>query len=355
MEMGLAFIAFIITIPWASVAKGIRVTFSYCLRALSRQPGSRNAKQDSQTSSAQSKKDSLRFLTDALEGFQKAQCWFMLATNIASIVVLKNGGLDPSSLQELYNTYVFIKVVAIGGYLPITFTLLNLHMINKISWYPIGLSTATVALAITTLSLSHKSFTPTVEDFGSITSAASQGGPNSCASQNLAAYCYSRRKEGKYFGFNASSSGSGANNILAFCLVTLAIIIIDHFCRSKDRQQTNLNRLILKKLHIDPSKPLFPHAGTVLRVGTPVFYFVFFGLYVYCFYLFIEDLIWFGEKNVYHPTWGFGQVIAVLVWMPTLFDYAWVQTRSCSLSLLFYKALPKRSSSPLYFMCPHIS
>lgn len=60
----------------------------------------------------------------------------MMATNIAGFVVEKKGGLDPDSLQELYETYIFIKVIAVGGYLPITFTLLNLHMIKELSWYP---------------------------------------------------------------------------------------------------------------------------------------------------------------------------------------------------------------------------
>ena len=56
----------------------------------------------------------------------------MLATNIAGLIVQKKGGLAPKSIQELYNTYVFIKVIAIGGYLPITFGLLTLRMLNKV-------------------------------------------------------------------------------------------------------------------------------------------------------------------------------------------------------------------------------
>ena len=327
--MGLALIAFLLTVPWVSMAKGIRACFVSRLRALSPQRGSRKSSQRTQTPSSNndtSKKDTQdsKPLTRALDSFQKAQCWFMLATNIAGLIVEKSGGLDPDSLQQLYNTYVLIKVIAIGGFLPITFTLLNLHMIRKLSWYPIALSIATIAVAIATLKSGNASFTPTTDDFASITSSLTQEPVDACGSQNLVPLCYSPRRDDS-FGFNASSSGSSADDILIFCLITLAIILIDHFCRSADDRQQRLNRRILKRLGVDPSKALFPHAGKILRYGTPAFHFIFFWLYIYCFYLYAEDLNWFASNNVYDRAWGFGQIVAVTVWLPTLFDYAWDQ------------------------------
>ncbi|KAI4162058.1 MAG: hypothetical protein LQ342_004370 [Letrouitia transgressa] len=240
---------------------------------------------------------------------------------------MKSGGLDPRSFQKLYNTYIFIKVIAIGGYLPITFTLLNLHMIKRLSWYSIILSIITIAIATTTLKIGGSNFTPAVEDFNQINSAIPGNGPRSCAHQDLRPWCYNPRSHGNYFGFDASSSGSGANNILVFCLITLAIIIVDHFCRSDDSNQQNINRWILKKLSIATSKSLFPHAGTVLHYGTRAFHFIFFWLYIYCFYTFGKDLEWFNSSNVYDPSWGFGQIVAILVWAPTIVDYLWEQKR----------------------------
>ena len=327
MQMGLTLIAFLVTVPWSSIAKRARTSLSCCFGILS---GSSRAKQHSHTSPAPKKRQYSDAVISALVGFQKAQCWFMLATNIAGLIVERSGGLEPDSLQILYNTYVFIKVIAIGGFLPITFTLLNLHMIKKLSWYPLTLSIVTIAVAITTLKSGSISFTPTIDDFGFISDRATQSGPRSCALQTLSAFCYNPRKDGSS-GFNASSSGSGADDILIICLVTLIIIIIDHLSRSDDPKQQMLNRRILHKLGVDPSKPLFPHAGAVLRYGTAAFHFIFFWLYVYCFYLFALDLNWFAENNVYDPAWGFGQIVAVVAWLPTLFDYAWDQIRtSCN-------------------------
>lgn len=333
--MALALLAFIITVPWVSIANGVRTSFIYCLGALSRQRRSSKAKQHTRTPSAQTNRQYPEALTSALVGFHKAQCWFMLATNAAGLIVEASGGLEPDSLQQLYNTYVFIKVIAIGGYLPITFTLLNLHMIKQLSWYPITLSITTIAVAITTLKLGNSAFTPTVEDFDSITSTTTQGGPLSCGLQNLAPLCFSVRNDDNHIGFNANSSGSSANDILALCLVTLVLIVLDHFCRSDDPKQRKINRHILTKLGIAPSKPLFAHAGTVLRVGTAAFHFVFFWLYVYCFYIFGLDLDWFASYNIYDPSWGFGQIVAIAVWLPTLFDYLWDQIRMCSAASMF--------------------
>ena len=332
--MGLALIAFVLTIPWVSIFKGLRASFVSGLRVLLRRRGSSKSSQRTETSSSKNIMQYSEALTSALVGFHKAQCWFMLATNIAGLIVEKSGGLDPDSLQQLYNTYVFIKVIAIGGFLPITFSLLNLHMIQKLSWYPITLSIATIAVAIATLKSGGTSFTPTTDDFESITSKLSQDQVDWCGSQNLTPLCYYARRDDS-FGFNASSNGSSADDILIFCLVTLVIILIDHFCRSDDKNQQRLNRRILKKLGVDPSKALFPYAGTVLRYGTPAFHFVFFWLYIYCFYLFAVDLNWFAANNVYDPGWGFGQIVAVAVWLPTLFDYAWDQIRTSSVFLFF--------------------
>lgn len=327
MQMGLALLAFVVTTPWSSILKRFCTSFDYCLGVLSLQRKSSKAKQHSRVPIAQTNRVHLGAFTSALVGFQKAQCWFMLATNTAGLVVKKSGGLDPKSLQQLYNTYTFIKVIAIGGYLPITFTLLNLHMIKQLSWYPIILSTVTVAIATTTLDIGGTTFSPTVEDFDQIKSLTIEDGPRSCGNQNLVPWCYNPRRDGNYFGFNASSSGSGANDILVLCLITLAIIVVDHFCRSDDPNQQKINRWILKKLGIATSKPLFPHAGTVLHYGTTAFHFIFFWLYVYCFYTFGEDLEWFRSNNVYNPSWSFGQIVAILAWAPTMLDYLWDQTR----------------------------
>ncbi len=300
-----------------------------CLGVLSTQYKSSIAKERFRKS-LNEEKAYLEALTTAVVDFQKAQCFFMLATNIAGLVTQMRGGLQPKSFQQVYNTYIFIKIIAIGGFLPISFTLLTLHMIHKLSWYLLTLSATTIGVAAATLltksRIKSDTFTLDAKDLNHIMETASTGGPATCASKSLIAWCYDPQS-GSDFGFNSPNSEVGANTILVFCLVTSVILIVDHFCRSTDKTQRRLNDWILKKLHIASKKKLFGHAKEVLDFVTAVFHLTFFCIYIYCFYIFASHLQWFQQYNTYESTWGFGQIVAILVWAPTLCDYFWDQAR----------------------------
>lgn len=74
----------------------------------------------------------------------------MTATNIVALVVIGRGGLDPQSLQQIYNTWIFLKVIALNGFLPITFTLTNLYIVGMSSWYMTLTSCVTVIFSVAT-------------------------------------------------------------------------------------------------------------------------------------------------------------------------------------------------------------
>lgn len=129
--MRLALLAFIFAIPWMPIEYAIYNMNHTCLDVLSTQYKSSIAKERFRKSLNEEKAYS-EALTTAVADFQKAQCFFMLATNIAGLVTQTRGGLQPQSFQSVYNTYISIRIIAVGGSLPVTFTLLTLH---KRSWY----------------------------------------------------------------------------------------------------------------------------------------------------------------------------------------------------------------------------
>lgn len=58
----------------------------------------------------------------------------MIAINIAALVNKQRGGLDPKSLQQLYNNnYILTRSISISDYLPITLTLFGLHIVGIVS------------------------------------------------------------------------------------------------------------------------------------------------------------------------------------------------------------------------------
>lgn len=163
-------------------------------------------------------------LAAALTDFQKAQCFFMLATNIAAQVVVLKGGLKPTSLQQIYNTYAFIRVVAISGFLPITFTLFTLHLLEMISWYLLLLSFCSVASSIITVRILG-TFDPGPADIEDVSRTYSTGGPESCGFKQPSAFCFAPHY---YFSGNdvSVSLGHSAYRMLSFCLVVLVLLLI---------------------------------------------------------------------------------------------------------------------------------
>lgn len=127
-------------------------------------------------------------LVAALTDFHKAQCFFMLSINITVLVVIQRGGFDPHSLQQTYDTYVFLLVLAANGFLPITFTLTNLYLVGMLSWFLILLSTVTVMLSIATLA-SVGRFNPSEADMRNLKTLAASGGPPECDGFQPGIYC----------------------------------------------------------------------------------------------------------------------------------------------------------------------
>ena len=181
----------------------------------------------------------LAALTSALVDFHKAQCFFVLAINIAAQVDRAKGGLQPQSLQQLYNTWVLIKSISIGGYLPVTFTLLTLHLVDQVSWYLLSLTICTVAVAIATL-VTIGNFSPSDGDISSVNLASSTNGPIPCGERNPGAWCYVP---------NSLNSGpdpsDGAYSMLYLCVFVLLLLTakqlgldsyLSNVCRQKIRK-----------------------------------------------------------------------------------------------------------------------
>lgn len=199
--------------------------------------GYSKAKKIAQRVRNNSRNKHLPSLTGALAEFQKAQCFFMLAINIAALVNRNSGGFQPNSLQQLYNTYILIKSISISGYLPVTFTLFTLHLVDVVSWYLLVLSILTVLVSIATLFVIGK-FSPSQDDLNYLSQQALSGGPDSCGTKNLLVYCYSPLG-GAAEDYDSINPASGAYSMLAFCLVVLILLIANQYHAFKDPSTGN--------------------------------------------------------------------------------------------------------------------
>lgn len=173
--------------------------------------------------------------TSALIEFQKAQCFFMLAINIAAQVNKVKGGLQPTSLQQLYNNYILIKVISINGFLPTTFTMFTIHLVGMLSWYLIILTVLATAISTATLVVVGQ-FVPSAEDLKYLSQQSAIGGPTECGGNNLLVYCLDTLGDQNGYDFESKLSSTSEDSdptdtafaILAFCLVVLVLLILDH-------------------------------------------------------------------------------------------------------------------------------
>lgn len=182
----------------------------------------------------------LASLTAALTEFQKAQCFFMLAINIAALVNKANGGLLPVSLQQLYDSYLLLASVSISGYLPITATLLALHMVDMISAYLLALSGCTVALSIAT-AVAVGVFKPSRADLNSIQAQVAKGTNDKCANLDLTPYCLRDQ-----LSDTINTSNTSVWGIMAYCIIVLSYIFAYHLNAFRDPLKSRTRPWVLR-------------------------------------------------------------------------------------------------------------
>ena len=182
----------------------------------------------------------LASLTAALTEFQKAQCFFMLAINIAALANKANGGLLPVSLQQLYDSYLLLASVSISGYLPITATLLALHMVDMISAYLLALSGCTVALSIAT-AVAVGVFKPSRGDLNSIQAQVAKGTLSECADLDLTVYCLRSQ-----YSDTINTSNSSVWGIMAYCIIVLSYIFAYHLNAFRDPLKSQTRPWVLR-------------------------------------------------------------------------------------------------------------
>ena len=122
----------------------------------------------------------------------------------------------------IYNTFFFLRLIGVGGFLPVSFTLFNLYLLDMLSWYLISLSTVSYFLAVGTL-VSVGSFQPSTGDVSYLQKLASAGGPESCDGRQPGVYCY--RNFRATDASTASNIGARAFDVFAFCIVVTIFLI----------------------------------------------------------------------------------------------------------------------------------
>ena len=317
-------------------------------------------------------------LAAALVEFQKAQCYFMIAVQIAAITSISRGRLQPKSLQQLYNNWQAVRGISVGGFLPVTFILLSLQSVGKRSWYLTLLSTITIFVSAASLAITG-AFSLRTEDL--IFLRTQTNDIRACGNHDPTTYCLDL----------PADSALGDNSrftVLGFSLCVLGLIYADLLRarlysihqRQKSKFQNNSNiatvgsylahatlaighlyGMIEKMLQTNgrfglPSRP--PWLCSLSKVSGRSYTYVkkkwrnlaielllltVWVLYILFFTIFMTSLRVFLSSGLVNFDWSFGQIVGITVWAEPLVEYFYLET-SESLCILDY-VTPSSSTS----------
>ncbi len=286
-------------------------------------------------------------IKSALVEFHKAQCFFILAIEIAANIVVRKGtlndGTTPTTLQGLFNNYSLVGSVSISGFVPVTFTLLALHHAGIRSWYLLTLSNCALVLSAVTL-FSVGEFVISQADMQRLNEANAAGSYRTCGYKDPTAFCLDRGYDisldtGYHTSLdtNLTSMNFGYGSIggagLLFTCIILALINLDYFGLQRTSKYEGfvkwLSRTLDAFLRIIQERKSDRSAQHLLTRSKDCLH-----LFIWGWYL---TLIGFSLTGLNHPSngptltpvmsWTFGQIVAITVWAGPLFEFVKLSVR----------------------------
>ncbi len=253
-------------------------------------------------------------INSALAEFHKAQCYFAIALQIASCVILLTNIASTTAIDQS-----FLLLVAVDGLIPIVLTLYTLMMFGKKSWYMIILSVISVGLASGTGGYLLKYVVDA-------TSSLANGGtwPASCNDIGPQALCLPIGPNSAGGSFNVIGLTLGViviADIITFLLVLWKVL------DSPFQMWPAARGWFANRLASGGSSLYRPRQGRFQSVTRTCFHlFVTLGILVTLgmeFFIFTE--IFFFSPYVNFQDWSFGQIVGITTWAGTLVEVAYLE------------------------------
>jgi len=266
--------------------------------------------------------------------FQKAQCFFVLALEIATLNIVTK----PEKMAATFGSFLLpflsiqydlMSAVSMGGMVPVTFTLLTIHIADRRSWFLLFLTSLTVVVSTTTYIL--------LLQRGSDTKAGSQiYVPLTCGTGDPTQYCASDFSELKKPTFWKSPGATS----MVISVITLVVLVIDHFAHIFQPSWFKLRRKTDDPWALSFG-PLTPHDRRVNQTILASCYFIWTAVcaaYIWAFTQIFRTLSISNPSSTsappggnQGPAWSFGQIVAITVWAPSVIELFYLLHRKCAL------------------------
>lgn len=270
-----------------------------------------------QATTAQSSIESSRhkaIVVTALTEFQKAQCMFWVAIDAATAAVFLAGSaeiLGAKTRASFMLNFGVIKTICTCAVLFVTFGLYCLHLADKRSWYVFLLSLFTFGFSATAWGLIDKA--PPEKLAPVVNSTEFEG----CGAISPTNYC----------GVSFYNLGDSIQlGMVLFTSIIFFALLMDMITLN-----TTLGGLKAFRWWASESLPIgarwIPILRSSFRFASEITFLVFVG---YLFRLLIA-LTYESRGETGKHSWGFGQVIALTIWVPTLIEWVYAIFRESKL------------------------
>jgi hypothetical protein len=256
--------------------------------------------------------DQAAVLKSMLVEFQEAQCFFMLATQIAVLISFGNQAkfYGPKDEAQLDMDNYLGQIIGTGGLLPISLVLFTLNNIGMISWYILILSGITLATSSATVIISTKNedngYTPSsLAGFYDTASIDSCGGyPPPIVFCDEVWY---KSTISQYFDQKVLSW------TYIFPLVVFSVIL-SQLLLTLPRLSRFVKGMLPQLSRLEGSK-LVTYLNVLWIVAISI-------LYLFAIYSYLANLYYLNKFGAIDTSnWTLGQIVAVTIWAPVLLKY----------------------------------
>ena len=277
-------------------------------------------------------------IKSSLVEFHKAQCFFILAIEIAANIAVKRGTLNDgvTTLQGLFNNYSLVGSVSISGFLPVTFTFLALHRAGMHSYYLLILSNCALVLsAVTMFSVGDFVISPIDEE--NLINASFTRYPK-CGSRDPTTFCLNVDTLFNPEYLTSMSFGYGAvgGPALLFTCIIMALIDLDYFGLQRTSKYGVFVRWLsswLERLLRSKKKPKSAYSTqNSLAIFKDCLYLCIWVWYIIFIAISLDGLYNPANGATLTPvrSWNVGQIVAITVWAGPLLEFVKLSVRKCS-------------------------
>ncbi|KAE9363870.1 hypothetical protein N431DRAFT_356005 [Stipitochalara longipes BDJ] len=256
-----------------------------------------------------------------LAEFHKAQCYFTIALQIATFVIVYS-----KTTRVIFVDQTFLLIVSIDGLIPVAMTLYTLMTFGKRSWYMIGLSM--ISMILSTANGIH-----IINTFTTYTAAPGLGSA-ACGGVGPAALCYVIGAND--FIFTNTLAVFYYRLIMSIMDIVGGSLVIWKILTESTPWWSILTRGVANKLAAGRKSKSEVTADDLHRANKidrriqlwtaicfhSIIVLAFLACYAIVFYLFSQL---FTSPYVDLKGWGFGQIVGITIWMGVLLELVYLE------------------------------